>query len=138
VGLARFEYIFVLCRVPEDGQSPEVRSVQQLTHSLKLNVVVRNYLWLNLRCVFEQILIQITLHLSPSHWARSLRRGSPAVRLLGLRVRISPGVDVCLLLGRVHTKPTKTKQKQNRNETNRTKTKVKLPSTYIRQNVDIF
>jgi hypothetical protein len=44
------------------------------------------------------VLMVIIQQLRPSQWPRGLRRGSAAVCLLGLRVRIHPGAWLCVSL----------------------------------------
>ena len=57
------------------------------------------------------LLFKSLIRFHPIQWPRGLRRGSAAARLLGLRVRILPSVEMsvsrkgCVLSGRVRLKP---------------------------------
>ena len=50
---------------------------------------------INQCCIY--INIRVYRCIGRSQWPRGVGRGSTAARLLGLRVRIPPGMDVCLL-----------------------------------------
>jgi hypothetical protein len=71
------------------------------------NIITGNEAWNILRSFLENICIYICIYIAcRSQWPCGLMRGSAAARLLGLRVRIPPGVwmsvscDCCVLSGR--------------------------------------